>query len=263
MAGDSGISHWAAAIAAMCAEQSIQIARQAIVLSETTSTQDAAWEASGGRPGTLCIADTQSSGRGRLGRAWTHAPGQGLACTFTISTAMLAPEALALAAGVAVAQAVERSAGLPELGLRWPNDVVERGATGRKIAGVLIERRGDVALVGIGVNVGQREEDWPPQLRGRAASIAMLTNAPPDRLNVLLSLIARLDSVLRGSSEETLREWQKRDVLLGTSRKFLYDGRVVAGRVLALDPLHFITVRTESDERVRLPALATSLVHEP
>jgi len=259
----SDISAWPAAVARRVAADQIRIVRETIAAAEVESTQDAAWEACRGRAGLLVVADVQRSGRGRLGRSWVQAPGMGLACTFTLSASEAPPGRLSLIAGVATAQAIEAASGLPLVGLRWPNDVVERGHAGRKVAGVLIERRGDLALVGIGINIVQREEDFPEQLRGGAASVAVLApRATLARLDVLLALIMALDRLLTRSADAAIGEWQRRDVVLGTRRTFLHDGRAVTGRVIALDPLHLITVQADSGQKVRLPALTTSLVHE-
>ncbi len=247
----------------MVAKEHIRVVREAIVAREVASTQDTAWGSCGGNPGVLVVAEVQSAGRGRLGRSWVQAPGMGLACTFAISTDTIPPERLSLVAGVAIARAIETAADVPLVGLRWPNDVVERGGVGRKLAGVLIERRGNIALVGIGINIAHRATDFPEALRTRAMSIAMLKGrGSVDRLEVLLSLVRALDRRVVGPAATVMSEWKRRDVLMGTRQTFLHDGRAVSGRVVALDPLHLITVATDAGERVQLPALSTSLVHE-
>lgn len=108
------------------------------------------------------VAEHQSAGRGRLGRAW--ASGRGRTLTFSIGRAMHRADlsGLSIAVGVALAQALEPAAGgTPRLQLKWPNDLWWRDTTapggGRKLGGVLIETTpastGRWVVVGVGLNV--------------------------------------------------------------------------------------------------------------
>lgn len=261
MSSDSDLAAWRDEIAQAVRGASISIVREVRVLAETPSTQDSAWTLSGGEPGMLVVADRQTHGRGRLGRTWLHKPGSGLALTLTVAADRTPMERLSLVAGVAAAMGIEDAAGVPPLGLRWPNDVVERGKRGRKIAGVLVERRENLALVGIGVNVAQQSADFPDELREQAMSVAMLPGSrSPGRHEVLTAVVRRFDSLVTESSD-ALAQWTARDVLAGTDRTFMHAGRTVSGRVTGIDPLSAITIQTERGERVVLPALTTSLIH--
>lgn len=136
--------------------------------SSTGSTQDEARRllSEGARPPFAVATTDQRSGRGRLGRTWSVAPGRGLALT-VVHAAALEPAARTwypLVAGLALIGAVDHlrgatrapgdgaGTGAGRLGLKWPNDAHD--AEGRKLAGILVETTpgGDV-LVGIGVNL--------------------------------------------------------------------------------------------------------------
>lgn len=261
MSTETDLAAWRDDIARAVRDAAGSIVREVRVLSETTSTQDSAWTLSGGEPGMLVVADRQTSGRGRLGRTWLHNPGAGLAMTLTVAADRTPMERLSLVVGVAAAMGIEDAAGVPPLGLRWPNDVVERGGRGRKIAGVLVERRDSLALVGIGVNIAQHSGDFPDDLRERAMSVAMLPESrTPDRTRLLAAVLRRLDALLQPNSD-ALAQWAARDVLAGTECTFMHAGRAVSGRVTGIDPLNAITVETPRGERIVLPALTTSLIH--
>ena len=124
----------------------------------------------------MVSADSQSGGRGREGRGWSSAPGLGLYATFAfrLADARRLP-LLSIASGVAVADMLNAWTGR-EFTLKWPNDIL---AGGKKIAGILCENmvKGETitCLVGIGVNVNQEVEDFPPELRQRAGSLRLLT----------------------------------------------------------------------------------------
>jgi BirA family transcriptional regulator, biotin operon repressor / biotin---[acetyl-CoA-carboxylase] ligase len=275
---EPGFDEWAPFLEAAIRAEQISCVCRVVTLKETTSTQDAARELARGRPGLLVLADTQTAGRGRLGRSWAQGGDLGLAATFVLSTASIAAERLSLAIGLAAALAVEaslRDVGVNEpVGLRWPNDVVDRGAggpgdRGPKIAGVLIEAAQGLALVGIGINVNHLPGGFPDHLRGRATSIRAIgadrgnwrRERPIDRLGAAAHLVRFVDRAL-APGFDAMTEWARRDVLAGTRQSFRHDGRTVTGRVLAVDPLHLITVKTDDGDRVQLPALSTSLVHD-
>lgn len=155
------------------------------------STNDVAWEGLGqtGAHGRVVVADAQLQGRGRAGRVWHSAPGRGLALSLLLTEGLdrRPVGVVPLAAGVALARALERLSA--RVTLKWPNDALLGAA---KVAGVLVEARigGDAAaprglVVGLGVNVTQRAEDFPPELRrpshGRAATSLALAGVDTTR----------------------------------------------------------------------------------
>ena len=140
--------------------------------------------------GAVAVTDHQTAGRGRLGRTWVEAPGTAVLCSV-----LLRPPAerraaeLSLVAAVAVAEAVEAATGLSAQ-IKWPNDVM---LNRRKVAGILAEMRGDVVVVGIGINVNQVREQLPADARTAAGSLRSLTGSEYDREDVLSTLLRRLD----------------------------------------------------------------------
>jgi BirA family biotin operon repressor/biotin-[acetyl-CoA-carboxylase] ligase len=231
------------------------------VVSETSSTQDFA-RRMGAPPGVVVIAGRQTRGRGRLGRTWVDPHDQGLAVTFV--TGADTGGGLAVAAGVAACCAVEAVlAGAAVVGLKWPNDVVTRredGGPGLKVAGVLVEQSGPVAMVGIGINVLQQPADWPADLAGRVASLHGL-GAAVDRARMAEVLLTSLDRCLSMGAGELAREWSGRDVLAGRWCTFEHDRQRVSGRVEAIDASSHILLQTDSGP-VRLPAATTTLIRE-
>lgn len=153
--------------------------------------------AKSGSPGDVFTADRQTEGRGRLDHRWLSAAGQNLMMSAVVDiSGMEAQDAatLPLVAGLAVVEALGSFA--RGLALKWPNDVL---AGGRKLSGILCERSGDIAVVGIGVNV--RQKVFPDEIARRATSLALLGSgaAVSDvRDAVLDSLGLLLDEWRRG-----------------------------------------------------------------
>lgn len=261
MSGAGELSGWSGLSDAIARER-LRFIDRVVVLPEAASTQDAARTSAEGRGGLMLIAERQTAGRGRLGRSWVQHQNLGLAASFVLEPAALFLPMLPLAAGVAAAMATEDC--LPDadkrVGLRWPNDVVERN-TGVKIGGVLIEAGAGLVVVGFGINVSQSERDWPDELRRHAASLGAL-GAVHTREAVAERLMLRLDRMLAAGAPEVVWEWRARDVLLGTRRTFSHNGRRYSGLVVGIEPASEIAVQTDDGLVHHLPAATTSLVHE-
>jgi BirA family biotin operon repressor/biotin-[acetyl-CoA-carboxylase] ligase len=172
-------------------------------LRRTDSTNERARElARAGAPhGTLVTAAEQSAGRGRQGRSWSAPAGRALLCSLVLRDP---PRLLPLAAGVAVA-----SLAGPGARVKWPNDVL---LDGRKVAGILVEGRPQEgwAVLGVGVNVALREEDFPDELRGRAGTLGL---APAEIEPALERLLGVLERWLAAAPEEVLEAVRARDAL--------------------------------------------------
>ncbi len=171
-----------------------------VVLETTASTNDDARRlaASGSPEGTVVLAESQTSGRGRLGHAW-NSPEGGLYLSVVLRPqeppAMLGR--YALTAAVAVADAC-CDAGARDVSLKWPNDVLARG---RKLGGILVELRHDPSgvemIAGIGVNVLQGEGDFPPTLSRTATSLRLAgARDPGDRETVAVRVLTHLAASL-------------------------------------------------------------------
>lgn len=138
----------------------------------------------GAADGLVLLALRQTAGRGRRGAAWFSPAGESLA--FSILVRPEEPKALwprlALAAGLAVAEAIESFG--PPAGIKWPNDVwIGR----RKVAGILVEAGPDFAIVGIGININTLE--FPPEVAEIASSLGIETGRQIPRAEVLAAVI--------------------------------------------------------------------------
>ena len=138
----------------------------------------------GAADGLIVMAERQTAGRGRRGAAWFSPAGESLA--FSILVRPTEPKALwprlALAAGLAVAEAVE-TFGL-SAGIKWPNDV---WIGQRKVAGILVEAAADFAVVGIGLNVNPTS--FPPEVSQIATSLSLEASQVFSRAEVLGAII--------------------------------------------------------------------------
>jgi BirA family transcriptional regulator, biotin operon repressor / biotin---[acetyl-CoA-carboxylase] ligase len=232
-----------------------------VVLQQTDSTQDAARRLDA-QVGDVLVAGRQTSGRGRLGRAWADTGEDGVAVTFVLEA--IRSERLAVACAVAAAHAIGASMKVNggwrtrkvKIGIKWPNDIV---VDGRKIAGILIEQTDERAYVGIGINV--RQVSWPAELQRRAISLAEL-GFDVDRLLVIEMLMQCLRFMLRDDDARLIDRFRERDALTGTTCCFRIGEREVRGTVVRVDPMRGLAVLTENQGEVWLPAATTTLIKD-
>ncbi len=225
--------------------------------------------AESGRSGTTLVTDEQTGGRGRLGRTWVSSPGLDLTLSVLLRPSMAPAQGhlLALATGVAVAEALEESLGLHgQVTLKWPNDVL---LGGKKVCGILLEASADAerilwAVAGIGLNVNSEPSGLPGSLppeqaaewRGRPLPVSLkehLGQTTP-RAPLLAALLARLTYWWTGldgagTVPSLLAEWRRRDALAGRPVEVFAGAdrseRVAAGQAAGVGDEGQLLVRDE------------------
>jgi BirA family biotin operon repressor/biotin-[acetyl-CoA-carboxylase] ligase len=159
---------------------------------ESTNTELTRRAEAGAPSGTVVVAECQTAGRGRMGRAWFAAPGDSL--TFSLLWRFVpgtVPYGLSLAVGVALAEALGR-VGVPDAALKWPNDLLRDG---RKLAGVLVELvpgAPHAAVIGIGLNL-RLPSGMPDDVKALAAALEIDLPREEVLAHLLESLLGVLD----------------------------------------------------------------------
>jgi BirA family biotin operon repressor/biotin-[acetyl-CoA-carboxylase] ligase len=242
------------------------LGRNLLARAAVESTNDTAWEAFavGAAEGTVVVADAQTRGRGRAGRAWHTEPGKGLALSVLLplgcDRGLLG--LLPLGAGLALARALERLGVATEL--KWPNDLL-RG--GRKLSGVLCESRGAAlpgdagtgaaVVIGVGVNVSERREDFPPEIRERTTSLA-LEGFALDRETVAAAFLNALEplrtALEEGGRDEVLDAWRARATFWGTAVQVRTPAGEVRGVARTLDAGGGLVLRLDSGQETTVVA---------
>lgn len=200
--------------------------------------------AQGAPDGTALIAEEQTAGRGRRGRAWQAPRGSALLCSL-ICRPPLRPDQLFLllaAIGLGISLGVERATGLrPQT--KWPNDLL---LDGRKLAGVLCESRLSgaglsYAVVGFGLNINLRAGELPAMPPGGLppTSLAIAQGQPIAHAATVATVLGALDEVYdllwRGQTEEIRTRWQRRLAGLGEQVRVEADTGLRHGRFSGVD----------------------------
>lgn len=215
----------------------------------------------GAPEGTLVVAEEQTAGRGRLGRIWHSPAGKGLWASLVLRPQM--PPSLvfqlAICGALAVAEAIYQMTHLP-VKVKWPNDVMVRG---KKLAGVLTESQADLASVafvvlGLGINLDQRSEDFPESLRQRATSIRLELERSISRLGLLRDLLLKFEEMYRQFQDHGLGpfldRWRQLSWVLGKRVTVQVGERTFSGLAVDIEETGALVLEEASGKRQRLLA---------
>jgi len=230
------------------------VGRDIRVFQETTSTNDVAEKLArdGVKEGVVVFAESQTKGRGRLGRRWVSPAKHGLWFTVLLRPPLPPAEAtqLTVAAATALVRAVQAVTGLaPDI--KWPNDVL---LGGRKVAGILTEMNAELdrvnyVLIGMGVDVNQSASDFPPEIRPLASSLKLEAGRAVERAELAAAILQELDRdyarICRGDFPALADEWESRCTTIGQHVSVLVGERRVRGRAESLDDSGALLLRTE------------------
>jgi BirA family transcriptional regulator, biotin operon repressor / biotin---[acetyl-CoA-carboxylase] ligase len=231
------------------------------VFRETTSTNDVAARMAHGRApeGTVVFAESQTKGRGRMGRTWLSPAGKGLWFTVLLRPAISPQRAtqLTVAAATALTRAITLQTGIvPEI--KWPNDILIRG---KKLCGILTEMNAEMdcvkeVLLGIGMDVNLESGDFPAQLRKTATSLLIETGQPVNRAELAVTIMRELDRdyelVKTKQFEGIAQQWREHCNTLGRQVSIRVGNRVVRGRAESLDDDGALLVRGAHDHLERI-----------
>ena len=217
---------------------------------DSTNQRAKALAAEGAPHGFLVTADSQTAGRGRLGRSFYSPKHSGVYMSLILRPTC-APEKASMITSltaVAAARAVEKLSGA-DVKIKWVNDLY---IGSRKICGILSEAgfgmeagQLDYVVVGIGVNV--RKMAFPPELWEIAGSSGNETDTVPDRDRLIAEILNELEKVY-GQLEtgEFLEESRRRSNVIGRDVLVIQGGSQYPARALDIDGQGRLIVRTET-----------------
>ncbi len=189
---------------------------------DSTNTRAKILAASGAPEGTVVIAECQTGGRGRKGRAWFSPAGEGVYLSVVLRPPISPVEApkITLIAGIAVAETLLARSPELDVHIKWPNDVL----LGRKkVAGILTEISSDMDRVGFvvsGMGLNANGRRFPEEIEPIATSLALETGGSPDRAALVRGYLERYehwyDLFLAGGAPRILDRWKALSRTLGS-----------------------------------------------
>lgn len=230
------------------------VGRDIQVFQSTTSTNDVVEKLArdGVQEGVVVFAESQTQGRGRLGRKWLSPPGKGLWFSVLLRPGVRPPEAtrLTVATATALRRAIQAETGLHPA-IKWPNDIL---VNHRKVAGILTELSAEPdrvkhVILGVGVDVNLNASEFPPDLRRQATSLKIETGEPVTRPALAAAILRELDAdyarIRAGEFSAVADEWEAHCTTVGQTVAIRIGQRLVRGRAESLGDEGALLLRTE------------------
>jgi len=208
--------------------------------------------------GSVILSESQSAGRGRLGRSWHSEREAGI--YFSMVLFPKAPPSLAplftLGAAVAMHNAVERYSGL-DIDIKWPNDLLTNG---KKFCGILSEIQAEVDLVKtmiIGVGVNANQEHFPDDIAHRATSLRLASGRIQSRIEILLEFFEQFENIYldfeRKGPAGIVEQWTRFSSFANGRKIEIHDGvRKIAGTTRGLNPLGALRIEQKGGHVVEV-----------
>jgi BirA family biotin operon repressor/biotin-[acetyl-CoA-carboxylase] ligase len=237
------------------------IGRDIQVFEQTTSTNDVIERLArdGVREGVVVFAESQTKGRGRLGRKWISPARKGLWFSILLRPNLRPQETtqLTVASATALRRALVSQTNLP-VEIKWPNDIL---IGGKKVAGILTEMSAELDRVrhvipGIGIDVNQDISEFPPELRKIATSLKIESGESVSRAALAVEILRELDEdyarVCAGKFSGIADEWVEHCSTIGKDVTVLIGDRKIRGCAESLDDDGALILRTEHGRLQRI-----------
>ena len=228
---------------------------------DTGSTNDAAraFAIKGAREGFAVVADSQTKGKGRLGRSWESPAGVNIYTSIVLRPSIMplfAPQ-LTLVSAVAVAEAISKySQKTPEV--KWPNDIL---INSKKVAGILTEMNSETdrinfVIIGIGVNINMTRKMFPEELRPIATSLKEEIGKEISRIDFIQTLYLNLETwykrYLKHGFEPIRRAWTGYFTMAGRVVKVRQMDKAIVGVAMGIDDNGVLLLREKSGNITRI-----------
>ncbi|HZV34353.1 MAG TPA: biotin--[acetyl-CoA-carboxylase] ligase [Verrucomicrobiae bacterium] len=237
------------------------IGRDIHVFEETTSTNDVVEKLARDevREGVVVFAESQTRGRGRLGRKWISPARKGLWFSILLRPPIRPANVtqVTIAAATALFRAIQAQTGLaPEI--KWPNDILLRG---KKTAGILTELSAEpdrvkYVILGVGIDVNLSATEFPADLRKLATSLRIETGQRQNRAELAVKILRELDRdygrVCAGQFENVANEWEAHCSTLGRHVSIRIGERTIRGTAESLDTDGALLLRTQHGRLERI-----------
>jgi len=225
-----------------------------IVLDEVDSTNSEAMRQAGAgvEEGLIVLANTQTAGRGRLQRQWYAWPEHTLAMSVLLKPPLTPEKIPQISLLTAVALHDALSSLVPDIRIKWPNDILYHG---KKIAGILTEMRAEpgrvqAVVVGMGINVRNPEGGWPEDIEGIATDLTTACGRALSRMDIAVRILESMErhylDYLRDGFTPVRQQWWQAHAACGKPVR-VHDGlHYIEGMAEALDEDGALLLRTHS-----------------
>lgn len=210
--------------------------------------------------GLVITSEEQTNGRGRRGRPWASPKGSGVWMSLLLRPNILPSEApkFTLLAAVAVVKAIYEETGL-EAQIKWPNDIIVHK---KKVCGILTEMNAELdninyIVIGIGINVNQKKDDFPADIRRFAISLAQAKKEKVSRQSLVRRILENLESYYLNFMQQKdfssiLQEWRERSCTIGRQVKATLNGEEIRGTAIDITDEGALLVQKGDKDRIEI-----------
>ncbi len=240
------------------------IGKEFIYHESISSTMDLAFKLGmeGAKEGTVVCAETQTKGRGRMGRSWVSPKGKGIYFSLILRPSLTPTESskFTLLAGVAVSEAIHKVCGIRP-GLKWPNDLLIHH---KKLAGILTELSAEMdrvrfIVIGIGLNVNTMTSQLPSIATSLKAEVKQNVN----RVDVLQEILRQFEKyyfeVKVDGFDTVIKKARQLSATIGTRIKLVDAGKELEGQAIDIDDQGALVIR--SDAGVAIKRMTGDVIH--
>ena len=229
------------------------LGKKVVYFESTPSTNEEAKKIAreGAEEGTIVVAEEQTTGRGRLTRHFYSPFAKGIWFSVIFRPTFFPMEASksTLLAAVGVCRGIRRL-GLADAGIKWPNDILYHG---KKLVGMLCEMSAsmekiDYIIMGIGINTGMKEKEFPEDFRGHATSF-LNEGVNVSRRDLLAELEAEYKLAQTEGFGRVLDDWRKLSVTLGEEVRVIFGNDNYTGKAVDIDDDGCLLVDTGREVR--------------
>jgi len=209
--------------------------------------------------GAVVLADTQSKGKGRLGRCWVSPPGVNIYMSIILRPDISPRDAtlITIMSSVACAKALRKVAGL-NVTIKWPNDLIIQN---KKLCGILTELKTErnkiiFAVAGIGINVNADINEFPEDVKYIATSLKNETGIVYSRTEIAAEILNQIDRWYKTMKvmgrDALLSEWKRLSSTLGREVMVVTGQGTLTGFALDLDSEGMLMIKLTSGEVKRI-----------
>ncbi len=240
-----------------------QFGKKIYAFPQIVSTNEVAFRLAlnGAEEGEVVVAESQTKGKGRMGRQWESPAGLNIYLSIILRPKMLPNKTplITLMAAVACAEAIDEVVGLIPA-IKWPNDLM---IGKKKLGGILTEAdmeldRIHFVVVGIGINVNMPPSEFPPSIKDIATSLLEAGGRNVSRTALTQAILRQLEQwyarLGQGRAEEIRRRWLELSLVRGQEIEVAFMEEVVRGTALEIDEDGALLVQTNNGTIRRIVA---------
>ncbi len=213
-----------------------------------------------GKEGLVIISEEQIKGRGRRGRNWQSPKGKGIWMSILLRPDIPPKEGpkFTLLSAVAVTKAIKEATGI-EGKIKWPNDII---VNNKKVCGILTEMNAEMDLInyiiiGIGINVNGKTEDFSHELKDRAISLSQVKGDYISRKEIVRKILENIENyylefIQSMDFSDILEEWKGLSCNLGKEVRAIVKGREIIGQAIDINKDGSLILKTKDGEAVEI-----------